>query len=351
MLLWGILAILVHLFSYNSTWVERYYSTGVYPYIGILLRKFNSYIPFSIGDILYCFVFLWFFALCIQFFLGLVNRSFTWEGTKEVGIKTLHLFLKVYVVFNVLWGLNYNRKGIGHQLGLQMDTYSTQDLKKLNEVLLEKVNSSKQITLKQTDVSTNNKKIFETAAQAYTKAAKAYPFLYHENAKSVKKSMWGWLGNYGGFTGYYNPFTGEAQVNGTIPNFIKKYTTCHEMAHQIGYAKESEANFVGYLAASQSADTSFQYSVYLDLFLYSNRNLYQFDSTAAKEYATLLMPEVKDDLRIWRSFLFNYKGPVEPVVRWIYGKYLQRNQQPSGVLSYDEVSSFLIAYMKKYGTV
>jgi hypothetical protein len=79
--------------------------------------------------------------------------------------------------------------------------------------------------------------------------------------------LWGWLGNYVGFTGYYNPFTGEAQVNTTVPKFLQPFTASHEVAHQLGYAKEMEANFVGYLAASHSTDTLFRYSVYLDLFL------------------------------------------------------------------------------------
>ena len=89
--------------------------------------------------------------------------------------------------------------------------------------------------------------------------------------------MWGWLGNYSGFTGYYNPFTGESQVNSTVPVFTIPYTACHEVAHQLGYAKEMEANFAGYLAASTSDDNFFRYSVYLDLFRYANRNLFLLD--------------------------------------------------------------------------
>ncbi len=62
-----------------------------------------------------------------------------------------------------------------------------------------------------------------------------------------------WLGNYLGFTGYYNPFTGEAQVNTTVPQFLLPNIALHEMGHQIGYAKEDEANFSAYLAASMLA--------------------------------------------------------------------------------------------------
>jgi hypothetical protein len=75
------------------------------------------------------------------------------------------------------------------------------------------------------------------------------------------------------------------------------------------------------------------------------------DSVAAKNYREQLIPDVKTDLREWKEFNKKYRNPVEPVFRWIYGKYLERNQQPQGVLSYDEVTGFLIAYYKKYGKI
>jgi len=163
--------------------------------------------------------------------------------------------------------------------------------------------------------------------------------------------MFGLFGNYFGFTGYYNPFTGEAQVNTLVPKFMLPYTTCHEIAHQIGYAKEEEANFVGYLAATSSTDTLFHYSAYLDLFVYANRQLFFVDSVAAKDFAKQLIPEVKADIKEWREFLRRYKNPLEPVIRWAYGNYLRANQQPKGMTSYDEVIADLIAFYKKYGRI
>jgi len=130
---------------------------------------------------------------------------------------------------------------------------------------------------------------------------------------------------------------------------MQPFVACHEVAHQLGYAREMEANFVGYLAASGSGDTLMQYSVYLDLLLYSNRNLFNMDSLAARSYAKQLLPEVKADLKTWREFNLRHRNPIEPVFRWVYGLYLKNNEQPQGVLSYDVVTSFLIAFYKKTG--
>ena len=154
-----------------------------------------------------------------------------------------------------------------------------------------------------------------------------------------------------GFSGYYNPFSGEAQVNTTIPAFLLPFTTCHEMAHQLGYAKEMEANFVGYLTATASKDTFFRYSSYLDLFLYATREVGIYDSTYAKASIKQLLPEVKQDLLEERKFWMRHQNPVEPVIRWLYGNYLKANQQPRGMQSYNEVTADLIAYYKKFGKI
>jgi len=47
--------------------------------------------------------------------------------------------------------------------------------------------------------------------------------------------------SYLGIGGVYFPFTGEANVNISMPHTSIPFTACHEMAHQIGFAREDEA--------------------------------------------------------------------------------------------------------------
>src|SRR6185369_11733527 len=96
-----------------------------------------------------------------------------------------------------------------------------------------------------------NKFLFNTAVAAYSNTCLENEFLDYRSS-SIKPSMIGYIGNYLGFSGYYNPFSGEAQVNTTVPSYIKPFTTCHEIGHQLGYAKENEANFAGFLSAKSS---------------------------------------------------------------------------------------------------
>ena len=345
-----IASIIIKLYSANAVRVEENYSTGLYGRIVAVLRLLFGWAPFSVGDILYGLFSIWLIWKLVKLVKLAWQRKATADGFIKGLLKSITIFLLLYIIFNGLWGINYNRKGIAYQLGLKMEQYSLEDLKNINALLIAKVNGAKQSLISSKAVYPSSAQLFARVKDNYEAISNTYPFLKYDH-QSLKPSLWGWLGNYVGFTGYYNPFTGEAQVNTAVPKFLQPYTACHEVAHQLGYAKEMEANFVGYLAASASADTLFQYSVYLDLFLYSNRNLYHSDSASASFYAKQLSPAIKNDIEEWRAFNKKHKNPIEPIIRWMYGKYLENNQQPQGVLSYDEVTSFLIAYYKKFGKI
>jgi hypothetical protein len=345
-----LLALAIHFYSADGTRVENTYAVGIYPPIAAFLRHLFGWLPISFGDILYGSFVVWILWKLIKAIRALfkkrVNRQSFVKGLSKLTI----ILLSLYIFFNFIWGINYSRSGIADQLQLKMEKYSINELENLNGILVEKVNAAKRSLINSKEAYPTSKELFAKVQEAYAAVETVYPFLQYHTI-SIKPSLWGWLGNYTGFTGYYNPFTGEAQVNTTVPKFLQPFITCHEVAHQLGYAKEMEANFVGYLAASASKDTLFHYSVYLDLFLYSNRNLYRSDSAAAGSYAMQLSPEIKTDIKEWREFNRRHSNPIEPVIRWLYGKYLESNEQPQGVLSYDEVTSFMIAYYKKFGKI
>lgn len=315
-----------------------------------MLRFLFGWLPFSLGDILYLVAGCWIFWKVIKSFHLLFTKKFTRQLFVKKLWKLIIIFINIYIVFNIFWGLNYNRKGIAWQLNLPQIDYDTTNLKLMQGLLLQKVNETKRLLVNENISYPDNKDLFKRAKACYDNAAVIYPFIQYQST-SVKSSLYGLMGNYLGFTGYYNPFTGEAQVNTTVPKFLLPYITLHEMGHQLGYAKEDEANFSGYLAAANSRDTLFQYSTYLDLFVYANREVFYFDSTASRLAATQLIPQVKADIFEWRRFNKKYTSVFEPAISWLYGKYLQANQQPKGLRSYNEVIATLMAYYKKYGKI
>lgn len=341
---------IIKIFSNNLSWVENLYAEKFYNIFSSLLRSVFGWLPFSVGDIIYCVAISWLIWKFCRFFFKLFKKQINKKCVLNTGYQMLIISMIIYIIFNIFWGINYNRQPIAKQLNLQIEKPDSQNLKFIEILLVKKLNESKQVLIKQRASYPTNKELFKRAFACYRETNKAFSFLDYKHT-SVKSSMFGRLGNYFGFTGYYNPFTGEAQMNTTVPKFILPYTTTHEMAHQLGYAKEEEANFGGYLAATSSTDTLFHYSAYFDLFLYANSKLYFVDSNFTKSAVAQLIPEVKADIKEWRSFLVEHKNPLEPIIRWAYGNYLRANHQPKGMGSYDEVIADLIAFYKKYGKI
>lgn len=345
-----LLIICIKLWAENNYHIEHFYTKDFYYFISITLRILFGWIPFSLGDILYFLAGCWIFWKLIKNVALVFNKKFSKELFLKKLWKLILIFAGIYIVFNIFWGMNYNRKGIAWQLNLPKIDYDTVNLKLMQELLLQKVNETKRTMIHENNSYPAKKELFERAKACYNDAAVVYPFMRY-SSPSIKSSLYGYMGDYLGFTGYYNPFTGEAQVNTTVPKFLLPYITLHEMGHQLGYAKEDEANFSGYIAAVSSHDALFQYSAYLDLFVYANREVYYFDSTASKLAAAQLIPEVKADLLEWRLFNKKYVNAFEPAISWLYGKFLQVNQQPKGLHTYNEVIATLMAYYKKNGRI
>lgn len=338
--------ILLHILALQTSFIEIVYSAYIYPPISFLLRLFTGWIPFSIGDVLYACAIVWLIVKTIQFFR-------TKPSWKNFFLSLRNLFVKclwIYIVFLVFWGLNYYRYGIGYYLKLYPDEYSTQDLRTVTAKLRDALNASSKLLDGSHINYANEQSTLNQAISLYDSAKQVYSYLNYDH-HSVKKMLFGTVGNYSGFLGYYNPFTGEAQVNTKMPAFIIPFTACHEIAHQLGFASESEASFVGYLVVKSGSNKTFNYSAYFDLFGFANSELYSRDSLAAKQNVKLLDTLVKKDFAEYREYLKAYQNPLEPLLTKLYGNYLKAHNQPQGIESYDEVVAWIIAYYKKYGTL
>ena len=123
--------------------------------------------------------------------------------------------------------MNYNRKGISYQLGIEVKKYSLADLDTLDDQPFRKsLNEYADAGHRRTErfIKAKKKICSGKASLAYQNAAKKFSFLAYQPA-SIKPSLFSYAGNYLGFQGYYNPFSGEAQVNTTIPRFLEPFVT------------------------------------------------------------------------------------------------------------------------------
>lgn len=351
------ITLIISLFSLFPEQVERLYSLGIYPALASTLRTLTRWVPFSVGDILYGWIILLLLIGLVRLVRSLYRRELTRARLVRMGFSFLRTVLWLFIMFQLMWGLNYHRLGIAHQLRISKNAYTREEVTVLAHQLIDQLNECRRqigdTVLPNPPLDT----LYREAHRSYETASYAYEFLNYRN-RSVKSSLYSGIADYMGFTGYYNPFTGEAQLRTDLPRVLIPYITLHEMAHQLGYASESEANFVGFLAALASGNVYVRYSAYLDLFSYAQgeqvrmygkeKDYRQFEAMILQN-RTKLDTLVKKDRKEIREFFYKRRNRISPAVSGLYDQYLKLNKQTEGVNSYNEVVGWLIAYRKKYG--
>ena len=160
----------------------------------------------------------------------------------------------------------------------------------------------------------------------------------------VKGSIFSLPLSYMGYAGYLNPFTLEAQVNMLIPKVNLPVTIAHEMAHQLGYAAENEANFIALVNTLKNKDLFLKYTAALFALRHCFSDLNKRKPDQAKQLLQELNAGIFKNLRENQIFWEKYKNPFEPLFKSSYDNYLKLNGQESGIKSYNQIVALLVAF-------
>jgi hypothetical protein len=149
-----------------------------------------------------------------------------------------------------------------------------------------------------------------------------------------------------GFGGYLNPFTNESQVNYKLPMYSFPNVICHEIAHQIGYASESECNFIGFMACIKNDDLYFQYAAYSTALRYCLENVMMKNEVRFKALKTTINPGIIENYKESQRFWEQYDTIIDKGFHAFYDQFLKVNQQKDGLESYSKFVDLLINYYK-----
>jgi hypothetical protein len=334
--------VFVQLISFFPVLIEGYYSNGLYIYISNFLRIIIGIFPFSLGDFGYLLAIV---LLIIGYIKNRKTYNLSW---KDRILKILSYLSIFYFFFNILWGLNYYRVPLFEKLKIEKE-YSNQDLLKFTKKLIAKTNSiHSQITSNDTLkvlFPYSQEQVFEMNLNGYQSLYCQIPSFKYEYP-SIKKSLFSLPLSYMGFSGYLNPFTNEAQVNYKIPMYNFPTTVNHEMAHQLGYASESEANFIGFLASINNENLYFQYSGYNHALHYCLSNWRYRDEAQFKKLLKTVHPGIIKNYKESEDFWDNYESFVETGFHLFYDRFLKINQQKDGINGYSRFVDLMVNYYK-----
>ncbi len=289
------------------------------------------YSSFAVGDILY-----------ILFPIILVTYFYKFNRRRDRFYFLIKVPIIIYCIFYWSWGFNYQKKSDFKNL---KNNYSLQDLILTTEHYMSETNDLQiEISgLKERKVESNLsfnqiknecvKSIKNTNWAIKNKKLKYFP---------VKKSLFSTPLSYMGFSGYINPFTLEANINYNIPEISMPLTISHEIAHQIGYAFEDEANFIAIKTLSNSNNNFLKYSGNLMAVQYLLAEIKKNDIEKYIFYVKNLNKGVKKNIEEKNDYYLEYQNKFEGFFKKNYDIFLKANNQRAGIESYSMVVNLLI---------
>ena len=309
----------------------RFYSNWVFKPWQSARNQVFGLVSWSVGDRLYIIGLLALIVGLLRAIYFLVRFS---THSRYLGNNLLNTFITlttIYLLFFIGWGGNYYRPKLAKVWNLHIQNeFESGQLHHFDSFLIQKLNS-----LAPQYQQLSFKAINQRAISEYQCCTDSRTSL---KGLQAKPSLVGYFMQYLGIQGYYNPWTGEAQVNAFLPEYMLPFVVCHEMAHQSGIAAEDDANLLSYAICTRSSLPAFQYSGYFNLWLYTHTRLHTLDSNlalASEAGVNALTLHHRDTLRIIRR---QYRSPVGIWTASAYDAYLRMHDQKEGIRSYGKVS-------------
>ncbi len=318
--------------------------TLVRPWHRIAGKLFDR-LPFSVAEwlialgILLALLFLW------QLIRHFLKRPRDWRGLYRWAMTLLALLALLFALFCLWWGVYYYADSFSERSGLEDRPISAEQLESVTRRFAELANRCAPEVRRDDSglYAANAGELFEKSASLYREVSEKYPCLAGPelHAKPVVASR---LMSYLNNTGFFCPYTAEANLNVDAPLCMLPATIAHELAHQRGVAREDEANFVAVLSCLENGDADYVYSAALFAYTYLGNALHKADYAAWREVYESLSEAVKADLHDNNTYWQRFETPVKEFSDEVYTVFLQTYGDDRGMQSYGACVDLLVAY-------
>ena len=326
--------------------VEKFYARSVYPRVARTLSRLTGGLAFSAGEALVVLFSLLLLSALARFVYLLTRRRGEWRALLLASCRlALWSAAAVAFVFMLVFGLNYQRPPLVEILGYDQRRAGADELDAMTRAVVEGVNRNYEEAHAAGYAQPDTARVVEILEESYAREAELSSFAVGGFGPPKAVYLSGALTRLG-ITGVYFPFTGEPNFNAEAPDFELPFSIAHEMAHQRGFARESEANFVAFLVCIHASDPFVRYSGYRQGFGVAFE-LYKLDAERARAILKGLNSGYREDSARSARFWLKAGGRAGDLSRRLNDLYLKANRVKSGTKNYGEVTALLIGYYLK----
>ncbi len=311
------------------------------------LAKITSILPFSVAEtVIILLPVITFFAIWYLLKYRCKTRRDSFVSIICI-LSVLSIFLSTFVL---CLGTGYKCSTLDKKLGLEADAVSVDELYASTEYLTERINELTPMIRFGKDGFSNMPYSFsemnEKLIDAYDSFEEDHDFIINFNSR-LKPVMISEAMSYAHIGGIYSFFTGESNINVSLPDYTIPYTAAHELAHQRGISREDEANMIAFLVCIRSDDPYIQYSAYVNMYEYVAAALRRASSEKYKQISSKLNLAVRNEQVAYSNFFKKYQKSVTSKVSGTVNDVYLKTQGTVGKKSYGMVVDLTVAYFKR----
>jgi len=321
--------------------LAEWYMCNCYPIIAAMFSSISYILPFSLLDVLIIVVIVLFLGSIVM----ICMRRLSLRRWLKISFLSI-LWLPVW--FYMAWGIGYLRIDFHERFGIEAPE---EDREFFEAFVVRYIDSLNHAYL--ANPYFDAKEIEREIETMYAKhrSTLRLPHLY--GWQRAKRTIMAPLITRMGVVGYFSPFTNEVHINDYDLPISWPYSLAHEKAHQFGIANEAECNLYATVICTSSKHPLVRYSGYLSTMRYLLNNLQKISPDRYGEIAGQIDPKIIAD---YNSIGEHWAKALNPTLsamqNKVYDTYLKANKQQSGILSYSEMTSLLVAWelMRKTAT-
>jgi hypothetical protein len=303
--------------------VERWYSRGIYPRLQSAWTGASNLFPFALLDVAGA-------ALLLLALAGLW-RAHGWRGRlRWLATRLVVTAAVVYISFMALWGLNYRRQPLEETLDYDASRISRDALVRLASGAAARANARHAAAHAEPPDTAS-------LARAFNEAVMSLGAPRPPRVGIPKRSTLSFFFRQAAVDGMTDPWFLEIILNPDLLPIEQPIVLTHEWAHLAGYADESEANFIAWLACLRGGALA-QYSVSLAAYGHASAALSRDDRRAL----TPLDAGPRDDLRAIAERYQRASPIVLEASREVYDSYLKANRIEEGIAAYGAVVRLML---------
>lgn len=303
-----IIPLAVILFSALLTAVGRlsagfadFYSDNIFPIISTPYSFLSGLLPISLGELMIIAALIIFGAGIPIMIIMLIFAKKLRKQTASVSLTTAVWILAFVCVTESLNCFTlYGCTRFSERFFTSAE-HDNEELKELYSLLIDKCNElalevprdeSNRFCTDIGDIPSECKKAMKKASEKYPQLKGYYP--------KPKPIMFSYFMSQTSTSGMYFPFSMEATYNNDMIREIMPEVMCHEYAHLKGFMQEDEANFISFIATTESDNPQVQYSGYIQALEYVHNQIYENEIVSGYELSDKISAEVRND---WFRFL------------------------------------------------